>query len=159
MDAEIIYEKKYPRVSISERVFRAWNNLTADLSKEKLSHDEIMNKIHGNLTYTPIPERIIVSEQFIREAIDVSKLYKITLRIERQVDCISANFYLDCGGGMRYINRVLGMADRTCFFKDVRGHDHDILGFLYPHRYEKRKDRCTVMELSIKVQSKDTIIH
>ena len=97
------------------------------------SFDEIMQKIQENTTYVLMPERIKASEDFIRAAIEVSELYELDTKIERHFDHISVDYSFNCCGGLRDINKVIGMADQSSFFKDILGWDITISLDFFTH--------------------------
>jgi len=123
MNKEIIYEKKYPRIDPMEEL----KNCTQEIDDEPKgpipTFEEIMQKIQANTTYVLMPERIKDSEEFIRTAIEISKLYELDTRIERRFDHISVTYSFDCCGGLRYINQVFKMADQFSFFTNINGRD------------------------------------
>ena len=80
-----------------------------------------------------MPERIKVCEDFIRAAIGVSELYELDTKIERHFDHISVDYSFNCCGGLRDINRVIGMADQSSFFKDIFGWDITISLDFFTH--------------------------
>ena len=137
MESEVIFEKKYPRVDYLAQCELAKAEIAENPNKEKLSHDEIMERIYGGLTYTLIPERIKKSEKFIREAIKISRLYELDIKILQHIDHISVDLSFDCGGAIHYINRLFGMADQFFFFKDLHDRDLTICLDFYTHTATK----------------------
>lgn len=123
MSEEVIYEKRYPHIDPMEE----WSQVEIDGADESEqpnpTFDEIMQKIYGDTTYVLMPERTKASEEFVRAAIEVAELYELDTKITRHVDHICVDYSFDCGGGMRDINRVFGMADQFSFFKDIFGRD------------------------------------
>ena len=97
------------------------------------SFEEIMQKIQANTTYVLMPERIKASADFIQAAIEVSELYELDTKIERHFDHISVDYSFNCCGGLRDINRVIGMADQSSFFKDIFGWDITISLDFFTH--------------------------
>lgn len=133
MKREIIYEKTYPRTIIREEDIEAAAKAECELGRPEVSFDEMMRRVEEKTTYLPVPERIRSSEEFIREAIDISELYSIDLKIVRFKDHISADLSFDCGGGMRYINRLFGMTDQFSFFRDSEGPEITVSLDYYTH--------------------------
>lgn len=133
MLAEIIYEKKYPHIDLMAELAHAEAKESRETEMHMATFDEMMEKTYANTTYILIPERIESSKKFIQTAIEVSALYKLDIRIERHVDHISVDYSFHCGGGMREINRVFGMADQFSFFKDIFGRDITISMDYFTH--------------------------
>ncbi len=133
MSVEIIYEKKYPRIDPMEEMKQIEMEMADEPEEPTPSFDEIMQKIQENTTYVLMPERIKASEDFIRTAIEVSELYELDTKIERHFDHISVDYSFNCCGGLRDINKVIGMADQSSFFKDILGWDITISLDFFTH--------------------------
>ncbi len=117
MKEKLIYEKEYPPF---DRISQPEYDKTE--SSENPSGNLYIG-IRVNTQYTAIPERDRKSGRFIREAIRVSELYRMDIRIIRHYEKISVQLSFDFGGDMQYISRLFGMADRISFFKDKSEHD------------------------------------
>ena len=133
MSVEIIYEKKYPRIDPMEEMKQIEMEMADEPEEPTPSFDEIMQKIQENTTYVLMPERIKASEDFIRAAIEVSELYELDTKIERHFDHISVDYSFNCCGGLRDINKFIGMADQSSFFKDILGWDITISLDFFTH--------------------------
>jgi len=136
MEVEIIYEKKYPRIDLMEQYKEIEHELPGEPGESEetaLSFDEMMQQIEANTIYVLMPERLTASEEFIRLAIEISELYELDARIERHFNRISVDYFFNCTGGMRYINKVFGMADEFAFFKNINGWDFTISLDFYTH--------------------------
>lgn len=133
MSVEIIYEKKYPRIDPMEELKQVEMEAADEPEQPKPTFDEIMQKIYANTTYVLMPERIKASKEFIQTAIEVSELYELDTKIERHHDHICVNYSFNCCGGLRDINKVIGMADQSSFFKDIFGWDITISLDFYTH--------------------------
>lgn len=133
MSVEIVYEKKYPRIDPMEEMKQTELDMADEPKEPTPSFEEIMQKIQENTTYVLMPERIKASEDFIRVAIEVSELYELDTKIERHFDHISVDYSFNCCGGLRDINRVIGMADQSSFFKDIIGWDITISLDFFTH--------------------------
>lgn len=133
MSVEIIYEKKYPRIDPMEELRQAELEMADEPEQPQHTFSEMMEKIYADTTYVLIPERIKDSEDFIRAAIEVSELYELDTKIERHFDHISVDYSFNCCGGLRDINRVIGMADQSSFFKDIFGWDITISLDFFTH--------------------------
>ena len=133
VSVEVIYEKKYLHIDSVDEMKQIGLEI-ADEPEERLSSfEEMMEKICINTTYVLMPERVRASREFVRAAIEISKLYELDTRIERRLDHISVNYSFDCGGGLRDINRLFGMADQVSFFKNINGRDITISLDFYTH--------------------------
>ena len=133
MSVEIIYEKKYPRIDPMEEMKQIELEMADEPNDPTPAFHEIMAKIQAETTYVLMPERIKASERFIQTAIEVSELYELDTKIVRHLDHISVNYSFDSCGGMRYINRVFGMADEFAFFKDIHGWDITVSMDFFTH--------------------------
>ena len=133
MGAEIIYEKKYPRFNAEEALREANEAFPETPSETKPTYEEIIEKIYGNLTYELMPERKAKSEKLVSAAIKVSELYDLDITVKRYIDHISITYSFDCCGGLKYINKVIGMADQTSYFTNVHGKDITIVLDYYTH--------------------------
>ncbi len=112
MKEKLVYEKKYPP---SDRISRSCH--VEEKASEHPSGDLYFG-IRANTQYTIIPERDARSEEFIREAIRISELYRMDLRIVRHYEKISVRLALDFGNEMWHTNRLFAMADKISFFND-----------------------------------------
>ena len=72
---EVIYEKKFPKWEMPSDEELAENKVDTDEPKERLTFEQIMERIYKDVTYVPIPERAEKAKAFIRKAIEVSELY------------------------------------------------------------------------------------
>lgn len=134
LNEEVIYEKKYPRTDPMEEWVMEMANKADKSQKPRQSFDEFLKQIYENTTYIPLPERIKAGEEFIRAAIDLCELYELNTIISRYYDHITVKYSFDCGGGMREMNRVFGMADRFSFFQNIFDRDITISLEFYTHR-------------------------
>lgn len=144
MNDEVIYEKKYPRTDLMKELVQAEVDGADEPDQPNPSFDEIMQKICANTTYVLMPERTKASEEFVRAAIEVSERYELDTKITRHLDHISVDYSFDCGGGMRDINRVFGMADQFSFFKDIFGRDITVSLDFFTHAVV-RNGRATAL--------------
>lgn len=136
MNPEIIYEKKYPQINLTEEMKRIEQKVAKEPKEPKEpvpSIEELLQKLQANTTYVLMPERIKAGEKFIKTAIEVSELYQLDTRIERHFDHICVTYSFDCCGAMRNINRVFGMADQFAFFKDIHGFDITVSCDFFTH--------------------------
>ena len=131
MNVKTIYEKKFPPTDI-EKIEQDISEMKDTLKNDRLSFDEIMNKLFKDITFVPLPDRIKNSEKFIEMAIELSEHYEIDIVIKRYHDSINVNYYFD-GGSIRNINNLFGMADEFSFGKDVLGYDIEVSLTYYTH--------------------------
>lgn len=113
---EVIYQKKFPKWEMPSDEELAESKVDTDEPKERLTFEQIMEQIYKDVTYVPIPERAEEAKSFIRKAIEVSELYEMDVKIERQTTHISVTYYFDFGGGMKALTDIIGMADELAFF-------------------------------------------
>ena len=133
MSVEIIYEKKYPHFSLEEFQAQFSSEISEEREDSPRDYNELMKMLFDGTTYVLLPERIKSSEEFIKEAIEVSELYEFDTKIERHIDRICVRYSFDCGGGLKYINRILGMADQIAFDKNINNRDITILLDYFTH--------------------------
>ena len=79
MNVKTIYEKKFPPIDI-EKIEHDILEISDTLETDRLSFDEIMNKLFKDVTFVPLPDRIKNSEKFIEMAIELSE-YLYTYKI------------------------------------------------------------------------------
>ncbi len=127
MRADIIYEKKYPRISDQSE-----QNAPTGAAVQNAAFDEFIEKLN-DITYAPIPGRAEGSKIFIRTAIEISEQYELDITIQRHKSYYTVTYSFDCGGGMTDIGRIFGMADQFAFFKDIHGTDITIVMDYYTH--------------------------
>ena len=114
----IIYEKEYPKETHEEQETRLNEWKIPDISFE-----EYMRRGYENRFSIPMPDRENGAQAFIAAAKDVSELYQLDVKITEHIDHISADFYFNAGGSMRYMKEVLKLADDISFFPGVNGYD------------------------------------
>ena len=116
--SHIIYEKEYPKETPEEQTYEPEGRRTPDISFE-----EYMRRGYENRFSIPIPDRENGAKAFIAAAKDVSELYRLDVKITEHIDHISADFYFNAGGSMRYMKEVLKLADDVSFFANVCGYE------------------------------------
>lgn len=114
----IIYEKEYPKETPEEQTYEPEGRRTPDISFE-----EYMRRGYENRFSIPIPDRENGAKAFIAAAMDVSELYRLDVKITEHIDHISADFYFNAGGSLRYMKEVLKLADDVSFFANVCGYE------------------------------------
>lgn len=82
-----------------------------------------MRRGYENRFSIPIPDRENGAREFIAAAKDVSELYRLDVKITEHIDHISADFYFNAGGSLRYMKEVLKLADDVSFFANVCGYE------------------------------------
>mgnify|MGYP005817051973 FL=1 len=131
----IIYEKRYPREN--------WEALiaaeTGDEQAAAKSFDEIVREVYGNRVCVPIPERAKAASAFVLTARRVSELYELDVTITEHTDHVSAEYYFNSSGGLRYLREVVKHADDISFFTNVRGYDIVMCLDFYTHTVFHRR--------------------
>ena len=131
----IIYEKRYPREN--------WEALiaaeTGDEQAAAKSFDEIVKEVYGNRVCVPIPERAKAARAFVLTARRVSELYEPDVTITEHTDHVSAEYYFNSSGGLRYLREVVKHADDISFFTNVRGYDIVMCLDFYTHTVFHRR--------------------
>ena len=80
-----------------------------------------------------IPERQRLAEKFIRTACEVSKLYRLDIKITQYSDHISVDYYFNAAGGLRYLREIVKYADEISFFANSMGYDIVMCLDFYTH--------------------------
>lgn len=133
MRSKVIYEKTFPPMEIPTDEEIEEMNLSDDEDTKQLSFDELMKKLYKDVVYVVIPGREAKAKTFIRNAIAVSELYELDIKIKHHFSHISATYSFDCGGGMKYLLDLIKTADDITFFKPSEGHDIVITLDFYTH--------------------------
>ncbi len=134
----IIYRKEYPRRSPLQMLKMSEQTNSDRKTHCNITFDELVNRITKDVTFVPLPERVESSKEFIRLAIEVSEIYEISVKIERSAASITVEYYFNCGGCWREINRVFGMADEIAFFTDTDGFDITVVLDYFTHAKVRR---------------------
>ena len=113
---EVIYEKKFPKWEMPSEEELAEIKVDNDEPKERLTLEQIMEKIYEGVEYVPMPERAKAANEFIRKAIEVSNLYEMDVKIEKRASHVSVTYYFSYGAGMKHLTDIIGMADDLAFF-------------------------------------------
>lgn len=113
---EVIYEKKFPKWEMPSEEELAEIKVDNDEPKERLTFEQIMEKIYEGVEYVPMPERAKAANEFIRKAIEVSNLYEMDVKIEKRASHVSVTYYFSYGAGMKHLTDIIGMADDLAFF-------------------------------------------
>ena len=114
MIEEVIYEKKFPKWEMPTD--EELDEIKTNEEVEHLIHEQIIDRIYKDVVYVLMPERTEEAKAFVRKAIEVSTLYEMDIKIEKRTSHISATYYFDFGGGMKYLTDIIGMADDIAFF-------------------------------------------
>lgn len=116
--SRIIYEKEYPKGTPEEQTYTPEGRKIPDISFE-----EFMRRGYENRFSTPIPNRVNGAQAFIAAVKNVSGIYQLDVKITEHIDHISADFYFNAGGSLRYMKEVLKLADDISFFANVYGYE------------------------------------
>ena len=109
MIEEVIYEKKFPKWEMPTD--EELDEIKTNEEVEHLIHEQIIDRIYKDVVYVLMPERTEKAKAFVRKAIEVSNLYEMDIKIEKRTSHISATYYFDFGGGMKYFTAIIGLAD------------------------------------------------
>ncbi len=113
---EVIYEKKFPKWEMPSEEELEEMKVDNNNPKERLTFEQIIEKVYEGVECVPMPERAEAANEFIRKAIEVSNLYEMDVKIEKRTSHISATYYFNYGPGMKHLTDVIGMADDLAFF-------------------------------------------
>ena len=131
----IIYEKRYPQENLEALIAAE----TGDEQAAAKSFEEIVKEVYGNRVCVPIPERAKAARAFVLTARRVSELYELDVTITEHTDHVSAEYYFNSSGGLRYLREVVKHADDISFFTNVRGYDIVMCLDFYTHTVFHRR--------------------
>lgn len=112
----VIYEKRYPRENAEgiETLSKTLDKETEE-TQQIPTFEEFLRQVYENQVCILIPERQRLAEKFIRTACEVSKLYRLDIKITQYSDHISADYYFNAAGGLRYLREIVKYADEISF--------------------------------------------
>ena len=130
----IIYEKRYPREN-AERIEALSKTLDKETEETQQipTFEEFLRRVYENQVCILIPERQRLAEKFIRTACEVSKLYRLDIKITQYSDHISVDYYFNAVGGLRYLREIVKYADEISFFANSMGYDIVMCLDFYTH--------------------------
>lgn len=130
----IIYEKRYPREDAEgiEALSKTLDKETEE-TQQIPTFEEFLRRVYENQACILIPERQRLAEKFIRTACEVSKLYRLDIKITQYSDHISVDYYFNAVGGLRYLREIVKYADEISFFANSMGYDIVMCLDFYTH--------------------------
>ena len=130
----IIYEKRYPREDAEgiETLSKTLDKETEE-TQQIPTFEEFLRRVYENQVCILIPERQRLAEKFIRTACEVSKLYRLDIKITQYSDHISVDYYFNAVGGLRYLREIVKYADEISFFANSMGYDIVMCLDFYTH--------------------------
>ena len=130
----IIYEKRYPRENAEgiEALSKTLDKETEE-TQQIPTFEEFFRRVFVNLVCILIPERQRLGVKFIRTACEVSKLYRLDIKITQYSDHISVDYYFNAAGGLRYLREIVKYADEISFFANSMGYDIVMCLDFYTH--------------------------
>lgn len=130
----IIYEKRYPRENAEgiEALSKTLDKETEE-TQQIPTFEEFLRQVYENQVCILIPERQRLAEKFIRTACEVSKLYRLDIKITQYSDHISVDYYFNAAGGLRYLREIVKYADEISFFANSMGYDIVMCLDFYTH--------------------------
>ena len=130
----IIYEKRYPRENAEgiEALSKTLDKETEE-TQQIPTFEEFLRQVYENQVCILIPERQRLAEKFIRTACEVSKLYRLDIKITQYSDHISVDYYFNAVGGLRYLREIVKYADEISFFANSMGYDIVMCLDFYTH--------------------------
>lgn len=124
--SKTIYEKKFPRLDISE-IKRLEKEVAKESSTEEetehLTFEEIIQRIYKDMIYAVMPGRKEKALAFMRKAVAISELYEMTIKIEEHLSHVCVTYYFDCSGGMKRLIDIIKDADDISFFNQIDGYE------------------------------------
>lgn len=140
MDNSIIYEKHYSKVGCSDA---ADDTVESTKDATRLNFEQIMEKIHRDVVYVPLPEKQTASKEFLKTAIAISTTYEIDVKILQHLERIEVKYYFDYAVSVGFLKDVIMFADDISFFEDVEGFNLVLSLDFYTHAVY-RKERCII---------------
>ena len=130
----IIYERRYPREDAEgiEALSKTLDKETEE-TQQIPTFEEFLRQVYENQVCILIPERQRLAEKFIRTACEVSKLYRLDIKITQYSDHISVDYYFNAVGGLRYLREIVKYADEISFFANSMGYDIVMCLDFYTH--------------------------
>ena len=130
----IIYERRYPREDAEgiEALSKTLDKETEE-TQQIPTFEEFLRRVYENQACILIPERQRLAEKFIRTACEVSKLYRLDIKITQYSDHISVDYYFNAVGGLRYLREIVKYADEISFFANSMGYDIVMCLDFYTH--------------------------
>lgn len=130
----VIYEKRYPRENAEgiETLSKTLDKETEE-TQQIPTFEEFLRRVYENQVCILIPERQRLAEKFIRTACEVSKLYRLDIKITQYSDHISVDYYFNAVGGLRYLREIVKYADEISFFANSMGYDIVMCLDFYTH--------------------------
>lgn len=130
----IIYEKRYPRENAEgiEALSKTLDKETEE-TQQIPTFEEFLRRVYENQVCILSPERQRLAEKFIRTACEVSKLYRLDIKITQYSDHISVDYYFNAVGGLRYLREIVKYADEISFFANSMGYDIVMCLDFYTH--------------------------
>ena len=130
----IIYEKRYPREDAEgiEALSKTLDKETEE-TQQIPTFEEFLRRVYENQVCILIPERQRLAEKFIRTACEGSKLYRLDIKITQYSDHISADYYFNAAGDLRYLREIVKYADEISFFANSMGYDIVMCLDFYTH--------------------------
>ena len=130
----VIYEKRYPRENAEgiETLSKTLDKETEE-TQQIPTFEEFLRQVYENQVCILIPERQRLAEKFIRTACEVSKLYRLDIKITQYSDHISVDYYFNAVGGLRYLREIVKYADEISFFANSMGYDIVMCLDFYTH--------------------------
>ena len=130
----IIYERRYPREDAEgiEALSKTLDKETEE-TQQIPTFEEFLRRVYENQVCILIPERQRLAENFIRTACEVSKLYRLDIKITQYSDHISVDYYFNAVGGLRYLREIVKYADEISFFANSMGYDIVMCLDFYTH--------------------------
>lgn len=123
----VIYEKHYPHPSFEEEMkelekYKQEMESSPDYEPEPmLSFEEFYNNMMKNRTLILLPRKMKRAKDFIKLAINASKIYEIDIKITKNDSHIAVDYSFDCAGDMFFLIPILRLADSISFFTGRNG--------------------------------------
>lgn len=135
----IIYEKHYPHPTLEEEMKELEEYMKEHESDPGYEPSptplfkEFCQSIAENTTLILIPEKAKRAEDFIKLAIEASKIYELDTKISREDSHIAVDYSFDSAGDMALLKPVFRQADSISFFSGVHCFDITVSLDYYTH--------------------------
>lgn len=147
LEGKVIFEKRYPKLDLSDMELEAANR--HDPETEKLTMDEILDKMTSGMELVEMPHRQKAVKTFVNTAVQTAEIYEIDIKITQYDSHVTVDYYFDCSGCMGCLREVLVYADDISFFSGVEGHDITLSIDYYTHAVYRHGRKMLPMDWSL----------
>ena len=96
IEGKVIFEKRHPKLDLSDMELEAANR--HDPETEKLTMDEILDKMTSGMELVEMPHRKKAVKTFVNTAVQTAETYEIDVKITQYESHVTVDYYFDCSG-------------------------------------------------------------